>query len=126
MTKSIAVTYFGIPVSSFLRDSSLVLRHCSSTLLQQLANQLHSLSLFWTRAQLRHAALHSADPARARCGAGDIEAIFARESIRDHHDREPRFTFEKRVHQRGIKIALELNSTVRASKTAERCNFLQF
>src|SRR5881394_1298903 len=88
-----------------------------SAFLQKRTNYLHSLSLFWTRAQLRHAALHSAHPVRARRCSRNIKAIFAREYIGNHHNCDPRFTLEKPFHHRRVKVAFEIDLLARAGES---------
>jgi len=53
--------------------------------------------------------LHSSHPVRTRRCAGNIETVFARQKIGDHHYRNPRFAFEKRFHHRWIKVALKID-----------------
>src|SRR5262245_36143155 len=97
----------------------------TSGFLQQLANQLHPPSLFRARAQLRNTALHSAGPVPACRCSWNVEPIFSREQVGDHHNRDPRFALKKRVHRRGVKVTVEIDLLATALKFCERRDLLQ-
>ena len=81
----------------------------SSRFLQQIVNQLYSLSFRWTRSKLCNASLHPPRPIRPSCRAGNVEAVVSRQQIRDHDDGNPGVALEKRFHDGRIKIFFKID-----------------